>query len=304
MQSVAQNHYPQYVFRDGAKLLWNPILKKAFVDLPEERVRLQLIEYLILETDFPSSRISFEAPVNLPGDKSSSRTDIICFNKEFKPHLLVECKAPEVSLTEKASIQIARYNQKINAPLLLISNGLDDLWFLSKPDSISNLDTIPDMFESTKAFERDFDYWSGRGFTGKKSQPDTRIWISESCETLYGSRRDSLLKYFKFEGSSPELYMPNFYRVYSSNGLNKLAISLTGTQYGSTKLNGVLNVQGVNKAILSCSLDLVANGESGNTLIQSESGVHKVDLVKKAGFSFKDSIDNQINRFIELLIEM
>lgn len=168
MQSVAQDHFPQYVFRDGTKLLWNPVLKKSFVDRPEERVRLQIVDYLILEAGFSASRISFESPVNLPRDKSASRTDIICFDKDFKPFLLAECKAPEIALNEKASVQIARYNQKVKAPFLLITNGLEDLWFDTQSDSVSSLSHIPEKFNARSTVKRDFEYWNKEGLPETK----------------------------------------------------------------------------------------------------------------------------------------
>ena len=301
MQSVARNHFPQYVFRDGTKLLWNPVLKKSFADLPEERVRLQLIEYLTLEAGFSTSRISFESPVNLPRDKSASRTDIICYNKDFMPLLLVECKAPDISLTEKASVQIARYNQKIGAPLLLISNGVDDLWFKNSSGSINNLNEIPKEFKALTEIKRDFEYWSRRGFIGNKSHPNSRKWILESCEYLYGSERDSIPKYFKFEGAPKELLLPNYYNIFEINDSIKLALSLTATPFGATRLNCVLNKNGENRALLSSSLDLVAGGDSKNTTIQSASGTVNIDLNKEIRFRFEQPLNNLTGQLSELL---
>lgn len=301
MKSVARNHFPQYVFRDGSKLLWNPILKKAFVDRPEERVRLQIVEYLILEAGFSPSRMSFESPVNLPRDKSASRTDVICFDKDFQPLLLIECKAPEIKLTEKASIQIARYNQKVDAPCLLITNGLEDFWFLSEQDRIENLSAVPSEFEAKRTPESNFEYWSQRGFAGTKSHPSTRNWILQSCDLLYNSKENHLPSYFKFEGSPTEFYMPNYYRIFEEKDSVKLALSLTGTPFGATKLNGVLNKNRSNNMIFSCSLDLLATGDSKNTIIQSASGASYLDLSTKIAFNFSDSLDDQVSDLVEFL---
>lgn len=294
MKSVAQHHFPRYVFRDGKKLLWNPVLKNTFIDRPEEKVRLQILDYLILEAGFSTSRISFESPVNLPKDKSASRTDVICFDKNFKPLLLIECKAPEISLTEKASIQIARYNQIIEAPILLISNGLEDLWYETDSDSIINLKNIPDEFSPKSVIETDYRYWCERGFLGSKSNPEIQTWLLQSCETLFGSKNDSSASYFKFEGTSPDLFMANFYRIFSKNNSLKLALSLTSTPLGTTKLNGVLNIKGANKALFSCSLDLLYSGDSKNTVLQSASGLSQIDLSKEIGFDFKTSLTDHV----------
>lgn len=301
MQSVALNHFPQYVFRDGTKFLWNPILKKSFVDRPEERVRLQIVDYLILEAGFSASRISFESPVNLPRDKSASRTDIICFDKDFKPFLLVECKAPEIALNEKASVQIARYNQKVEAPYLLITNGLEDLWFDTQSDSVSNLPHIPEKFNARSTVKRDFEYWNKRGFAGNKTHPAARKWVLESCEFLYGAERNSLPKYFKFEGVTKELLLPNYYSIFDLDGFVKLAVSLTSTPFGSTRLNCVLNKSGENTALLSSSLDLLASGDSKNTTIQSGAGTFNVDLHKEIAFDFEQSVSSLIRPLSDFL---
>ena len=258
MQSITHQQFPQFVFRDTQKMLWNPVLKRAYADLPEERVRLQVVEYLLNKNKFSSSRISFESPVNLPRDKSSSRTDVICYNKNFQPLLLIECKAPEIKLTEKASIQIARYNQKVSAPFLLITNGFEDYWFSSQGDKINTLDNIPYQFQPKGEISPDFDFWVNHGFAGSKSHPNTRNWINETCTQLFYSDDAARYNYFKFEGSPTEFYMPNYYRVFENENDIKLAISLTGTPFGATKLNGVLNENGINKILFSCSLNLLA----------------------------------------------
>lgn len=301
MQSVAQNHYPQYVFRNGAKLLWNPILKKAFADLPEERVRLQIVEYLILEAGFSTSRISFESPVNLPRDKSASRTDIICFNKEFKPHLLIECKAPEIKLDEKASIQIARYNQKIGAPYLLISNGVEDFWFHSKNETVNLLTEIPEIYQSSSSVKTNFEYWCKKGFAGNKSHPETREWIQQNCELLYNTQHKNSLNYFKFKGSPEEFFLANYYRVFEGTHSKKLAVSLTATPFGATKLNTVLNHKGKNIAILSCSLDLLANNDSKNTILQTLTEKSFFNISDDVDFNLSEMISSQIERLITLM---
>ena len=304
LKSVAHKQFPQYVFREGNKLLWNPILKKAFVDLPEERVRLQLIEYLILNAGFSTSRVSFESPVNLPGDKSASRTDIICYDKEFKPLLLVECKSPDIKLSEKTSIQIARYNQKIDAPYLLISNGLEDFWFRDSSGTLKQLYESPKGFDSQSEHIQNFEYWSQRGFIGNKSHPESRKWILESCELLYGSKSTSNPNYFKFEGAPKELFLPNYYSIFQLSDTLKLAAALTATPFGATRLNCVLNKNGKNMALLSASLDLVAKGDSKNTILQTDSGLEKINISEKGSFSFTEPIHDQISKLTHFLAEM
>jgi hypothetical protein len=53
------------------------------------------------------------------------RADIICWDEDMKPILVAECKAPGVRLTHNVLDQAARYNIILKAPLLVITNGLD-----------------------------------------------------------------------------------------------------------------------------------------------------------------------------------
>ncbi|GAB5410325.1 MAG: hypothetical protein BalsKO_26900 [Balneolaceae bacterium] len=226
MQSNSLHHYPQITYRGEEKLLWNPVSKKSFKNLPEERVRLRLVEFLIEEARFSKNRIAFESPVFLPKDKTKSRTDLICYNNDFKPLLLVECKAPEVRLDAKVALQIARYNQQIDAPFLLVTNGIKEFWFSQKEDVLSFLNTIPEPFNVSNPLEQTFEYWSQRGFAGKNSPPETRNWILKSCSELYQSEQIPS-QYFSFEGTSPDLGLPNYYQIYPVSEHTKIALALS-----------------------------------------------------------------------------
>ena len=300
MPSCTSFHYPKITFRNNEKYLWNPILKKAYKNLPEERVRLQLVEYLLYTADFPKSRVSFESPVQLPRDKSNSRTDLICYSPDFKPLLLVECKAPEIKLSEKTALQIARYNQEVGAPFLLITNGKQDLWFEVSQDELHSLEEIPHAFQPVKKPETDFEYWCERGFAGKETNPEFRKWATLSCRELYGGA-DSHISFFAFDGTEPESGLANFYRIFSTGENTRLALSLTATPFSSTKLNAVLNHDGENIALLSASLDLIASGEPKNTNIQSVNGIEQVDLADAISFSFGRKLSDYASALSDLM---
>lgn len=302
MLSKALSHFPQFRFRDGQKRLWNPILKKTFVNLPEERVRLSLIDYLVAEVGFSSSRISFESPVKLVGDKSSSRTDIICYNKDFKPMLLVECKAPDIKLEEKAAIQVARYNQKVGAPLVLVSNGILDFWFEVEEAQIRLSKEIPAPFQSQKEVERSLRYWEERGFIGEKLHPKARAFAKESCCSLFSDAHQPI-KFLNFDDFSPEFGLGHYYRIFGIKNNIKVGISISANPFGGTRLNAVLNNNGANTAFLTSSLDLLAEKEAVNTEIHSASGRSEIDLRKKIGFSFEENIAELPSKFHDVLIK-
>lgn len=274
MLSKALGKYPQYRFEKDKKRLWNPIQKKSFADLPEERVRLALVQYLIRDLGFSSSRISFESPVKLQSDKTQSRTDLIYYNKDFKPELLIECKAPSVKLTEKAAIQIARYNEKVNARYLLISNGMVDHWFKKGTEGVESLPWLPDTYEQHHSAGRDLEYWSQRGFIGQNTDQETSVVLSAFNDELYNDPVQPI-KYLDFEGF-PGIYgLNHFYRIYGIDQQTKLAISLASNYEGKTRFNAILNIKGSNIAFVSSE---AGNLEFSNGIIHSGKGENSVDL--------------------------
>ena len=300
MTNPALLHFPRITFDGQEKKLWNPILKKAYKNLPEERVRLRFVDWLMEETGFAKSRISFESPVKLPRDKTNSRTDVICYDTAFKPLLLVECKAPEVRLDAKVALQIARYNHEIESPFLAITNGTSCFWF-DASENLTFLDEAPAPFNLTNSVNRDFSYWSERGFLGKNTHPQIRQWLVENCNSLFQDS-SSPAHYFSFDGTDPEIGLPNFYHIANIDETKKLAISFTATAFGVTKMNAILNFSGENVALLSSSIELLASEETSNTFIQSAAGIHNVDLVEEIGFNFEEPLTDLFDDLAELML--
>ena len=109
------------------KLYIFDILRKKYVVLtPEEWVRQNFAQYLIQNKNYPKSIIAIEKQLN--GNNLSKRTDILIFDKNGNPDIIVECKAPSVKIDQKAFDQIARYNLKLNANYLIVTNGLQHFY--------------------------------------------------------------------------------------------------------------------------------------------------------------------------------
>jgi hypothetical protein len=51
----------------------------------------------------------------------------------MKPHFLIECKAPEVKITDKTFSQIADYYSQVPAKYMIITNGIEHYCF--RPDA-------------------------------------------------------------------------------------------------------------------------------------------------------------------------
>ncbi|MBT8244189.1 MAG: type I restriction enzyme HsdR N-terminal domain-containing protein [Winogradskyella sp.] len=100
------------------------IIRKKFVVLqPEEWVRQHCIHYLISKKNYPKSLINVEKELTINGLKK--RYDIVIFNPNGSIFLIVECKAPKITINQNTFDQIARYNLKLNATYLMVTNGLN-----------------------------------------------------------------------------------------------------------------------------------------------------------------------------------
>lgn len=110
---------------------------------PEEWVRQHIIHYLIEEKNYPISLIAVEKKVTV--NKLTKRTDILVFNAMGNPHIIVECKAPSIKISQDTFDQIARYNLKLAANYLIVTNGLTHFYaFMDlKNESYVFMENIP-----------------------------------------------------------------------------------------------------------------------------------------------------------------
>ena len=120
--------YTIKVRNDGFKSeIFDPVRKIWVIKTPEEEVRQKFILYLLNVKKIPLSHISVEHGVLING--TMKRYDIVVFDENLKPYLVVECKAPEIKLTQKVLDQAGRYNSALRAPFICITNGLDVKFF-------------------------------------------------------------------------------------------------------------------------------------------------------------------------------
>lgn len=129
---------PTYSFNikliEQRKYIFDFIRKKFVILTPEEWVRQNFLRFLVEEKKYPASLIAVEMEFKL--NKLSKRSDAIVYNKQSKPFLIIEFKAPEVKIDQKVFDQIARYNMKLNVDYLIASNGLEH--FCCKIDFSNN----------------------------------------------------------------------------------------------------------------------------------------------------------------------
>lgn len=121
---------PNYKFKlkssENKTLIFDNLRKKYFVLTPEEWVRQHFVQFLIDEKKYPVSLIAIEKQLTINNRKK--RTDILVFNTDGNADIIVECKAPQIKITQATFDQIARYNLKLKANYLIVTNGLDHFY--------------------------------------------------------------------------------------------------------------------------------------------------------------------------------
>lgn len=99
------------------------VLRRRYVALtPEEWVRQSFIHYLIEHMDYPQTLLANEVALRV-GDKQL-RADSVLYDRDLRPKMIIEYKAPTVAITQHVFEQIATYNILLHVDYLMVSNGL------------------------------------------------------------------------------------------------------------------------------------------------------------------------------------
>ena len=140
---------PEYSFRikttEGKTYLFDALRKKFVRLTPEEWVRQNFVQFLIVEKKYSVSLITVEAGLRV--NNYPQRADLVVFDRSGNPVLVAEFKAPEVKICQQAFDQIVRYNMQLKVKYLIVSNGLDHFCCqINYPDnSYVYLAEIPDF---------------------------------------------------------------------------------------------------------------------------------------------------------------
>ncbi len=117
--------YPQPEFRikteNDRKYIFDPHRKKWLLLTEEEWVRQNFIQFLIKEKNYPAALIAREKALQL--GELKKRFDILVYDNDHQPWMMIECKAGEVKLNEEVLHQVLRYNISIPVQYIIITNG-------------------------------------------------------------------------------------------------------------------------------------------------------------------------------------
>lgn len=148
MQQLNLPPYPAQIRNDNDCERIFDLLRNRYVALtPEEWVRQHFTSFLINYKQFPKSLMANEIGITLNGTRR--RCDTVVFDKQGKPLVIIEYKAPSVNVTQLTFDQIVRYNMALQARYLIVSNGLSHYCCRINYDnhSYTFLPDIPDYTE-------------------------------------------------------------------------------------------------------------------------------------------------------------
>lgn len=126
LSTLKKLNFPPYQLtvkkEDDVLFVFDEIRKKWLQLTPEEWVRQHAIFYLVDQKKFPPGLIGVEKTIQVNG--LNKRFDVVCFDQNGAPLMLVECKAPEVAITQETLDQALRYNSQLQVKYLLLTNGI------------------------------------------------------------------------------------------------------------------------------------------------------------------------------------
>lgn len=143
MIKIAFAKYPFRIKKEGINEKLFDAIRRRWVTLsPEEWVRQNIIQYLLTEKKYPSKLFAIEKEFKL--GEMRKRCDIVIYDKETKPWMIIECKEMRVSPDVKSLEQTLRYHSKIPVPYLVITNGSYCFGFEKKAGQFLEIDDFPE----------------------------------------------------------------------------------------------------------------------------------------------------------------
>ena len=125
-------------------LVWDVTRRKYVTLTPEEWVRQHFVHFLVANKGYRQELIANEVSIKLNG--TAKRCDTVIYNQQLDPLVIIEYKAPTISITPKVFDQIVRYNMVLHVQYLIVSNGIRHFCCQINYETLSYrfLEEIPD----------------------------------------------------------------------------------------------------------------------------------------------------------------
>ena len=131
--------------------VFDPVRRREVAATPEEDVRQAVLRYLLDIVRVPATLIGVEFSLAALEPGNLRRADIVVWKPgagQLIPWLLVECKAPNVPVTDAIALQIGYYLQKMPCPYLMLSNGKHTFYLERVEGAYRRIQALP-YFHST-----------------------------------------------------------------------------------------------------------------------------------------------------------
>lgn len=139
-------YQPKIKKEQSIELIFDEVRKRWVALTPEEWVRQNFLQYLTKIKLYPAALIAVEKEIAL--GELKKRFDIVVYDKDSKPWMIVECKEMNVALDQQVLDQVLRYNIPMQVPYLVITNGSYCFAFENKGGQLIELNLLPSAFSA------------------------------------------------------------------------------------------------------------------------------------------------------------
>ena len=134
-------YQPKIKKKAGKEFIFDEFRKRWVILTPEEWVRQNVLQYLTQTKKYPASLIAIEKEIKL--GELKKRFDIVVYDRNSKPWMIIECKEMNVELSKQVLDQVLRYNIAMQVPYLVITNGSYCMAFQCNNNKLIELNALP-----------------------------------------------------------------------------------------------------------------------------------------------------------------
>lgn len=136
-------YQPKIKTENEKEFIFDEFRKRWVLLTPEEWVRQNFLQYLTQIKKYPATLIAVEKEIKM--GELKKRFDIVVYDGETKPWMIIECKEMNVALDKAVLDQVLRYNITLNVPYLVITNGSYCLAVYLENNTMVALDALPGL---------------------------------------------------------------------------------------------------------------------------------------------------------------
>ena len=155
---------PPIYKRNGKDCYLDPIRKMLIYVTPEETVRQKVISYLIKDLGVPAEMIAVEEHLSHYGVQSKRRADIVIHQVDdteevLSPIAVIECKAPNVFLSERTADQMLDYANLLGCEYAVMINGIDcfSYKYIDDSNEYVQIEKLPSYSDMSNGIYEEFD---------------------------------------------------------------------------------------------------------------------------------------------------